>query len=199
LFKRYIACVLLKKSPPYIKVSYQNINENIGGKGGEFVIYTVGHSTRPLASFIKILKNYGIGILADIRRFPHSLKFPHFNRESLSRNLMAQNIDYIHIENLGGRRGNGFKGYINYMNSSDFAEGVNKLLKVASSGKTAIMCAEKLPWKCHRFLVATFLLKIGIQVVHIIDEKNFYYHKYANIGEFELGVEDPSGPLSMYF
>jgi len=179
-------------------VSYQSINEIIERSKRELVIYTVGHSTRSFASFVKILKNYGIDTLADIRRFPYSVRFPHFNRDFLSNNLVSQNINYIHIENLGGRRGNGFKGYINYMNSTDFAEGIDKLLSVALSGKTAIMCAEKLPWKCHRFLVATFLLKKGIQFAHIIDEKSFYYHKYVDIGEGSW-VKDLSGPLSIYF
>lgn len=142
-------------------------------------IYTIGHSTRTLAELVGLLRDHGVTRLADIRRFPGSRRHPHFSRESLEQTLPRRTeIAYEHFEDLGGRRRpmknspNGawesdqFRGYADHMDTPAFRAAVDHLL--ASDSPTAVMCAEAVPWRCHRNLLSDDLVRRGIEVLHII-------------------------------
>jgi uncharacterized protein (DUF488 family) len=141
-------------------------------------IYTIGHSTRTLDELISLLKEDEIERLADLRRYPGSRRYPHFSRESLSVSLPQNGIEYVHVPDLGGRRkprpnspntawrNEQFRGYADYMSTPEFAKALDALL--TSGLRTAIMCAEAVPWRCHRNLVADELTRRGHEVVHII-------------------------------
>jgi uncharacterized protein (DUF488 family) len=146
------------------------------------ILYTIGHSTHPLASFIDLLKSHEIAALGDIRRFPSSRKFPHFNREDLSAALAHSGIEYHWLEALGGRRGKtkqqdspnaglrneSFRNYADYMATTAFQTGIAQLLEIAARKRTAYMCSESVFWRCHRRLVSDYLLAQGISVEHIM-------------------------------
>jgi uncharacterized protein (DUF488 family) len=146
-------------------------------------VYTVGHSTRPLDEFVALLHAYGIVALVDIRTVPKSRHNPQFNRDALSESLPARGLDYRHVPALGGLRHtrkdspNGgwrnasFRGYADHMATAEFAAGLDELLSVAAEGTTAIMCAEAVPWRCHRSLVGDALIVRGIEVIDIFDER----------------------------
>ena len=138
-------------------------------------IWTIGHSTRSFEDLFSLLKHYNIENLVDVRRFPSSQKFPHFNQENLQSQLPHLGIDYIWLgDDLGGfRKG----GYAKYMKTKTFKEGLNKLLTIAKSGRTAIMCAEIVWFRCHRRWIAEQLVMAGFEVIHIIDDKKTYPHK----------------------
>ncbi|HEY8134360.1 MAG TPA: DUF488 domain-containing protein [Thermoanaerobaculia bacterium] len=141
-------------------------------------VYTIGHSTRSLDELIGLLREYKIGRLADIRRYPGSRRYPHFSREALAVSLPQRGIEYVHIPELGGRRkpatdspntawrNEQFRGYADYMATPEFARALDGLLM--SAVPTAIMCAEAVPWRCHRNLVADELTRRGHEVMHII-------------------------------
>ncbi|HEY8183392.1 MAG TPA: DUF488 domain-containing protein [Thermoanaerobaculia bacterium] len=141
-------------------------------------VYTIGHSTRPLDELIGLLKEHGVRRLADIRRFPGSRRYPHFSRESLANSLPKAGIEYVHVVELGGRRvplpdspntawrNDQFRGYADHMATAEFQNALDRLLE--SDVPTAIMCAEAVPWKCHRNLVADELTRRGHEVIHIL-------------------------------
>ena len=141
-------------------------------------IYTIGHSTRELLEFVRLLREYGVTRLADIRRFPGSRRYPHFAGEALAASLPRAGIDYLHVESLGGRRKpareseNGgweseqFRGYADHMSTPEFREAVDRLLD--SEKPTAYMCAEAVPWRCHRNLLSDEIVRRGVEVVHIL-------------------------------
>jgi len=143
-------------------------------------IYTIGHSTRTLDELVLLLKQNGIARLADIRRYPGSRRHPHFSRDSLAHELPERGIGYMHLPELGGRRtprkdspndaltSEAFRGYADYMGTKEFAEATEALVSLGREGSTAIMCAEAVPWRCHRNFVADELTRRGIEVVHIL-------------------------------
>ncbi|MGH7849691.1 MAG: DUF488 family protein [Thermodesulfobacteriota bacterium] len=136
-------------------------------------IFSIGHSNRTLVEFIGILKGYGIETLADIRSYPRSKRNTHFDRESLERELPASGIEYVWIKELGGMREG---SYEEYMNTPEFAAGLNALAALASGKKTAFMCAE-LDWRrCHRGFVSQALHSRGWDVLHIYDERESEAH-----------------------
>jgi uncharacterized protein (DUF488 family) len=130
-------------------------------------------------------------VVADIRRYPGSRKFPHFNREALSKLLSRENIEYLWLQALGGRRhstknskspnagikSTGFRNYADHMATDAFRQTVQKLMSVAAQRKTAIMCAEKLYWKCHRRFLSDYLVAQGAEVLHILESGNISVHK----------------------
>jgi uncharacterized protein (DUF488 family) len=147
-------------------------------------IFTIGHSTRRFDEFVATLEAHRIRHLADIRAFPISRRLPHFNRESLAESLPKAAIEYVWLQQLGGRRkrqakdspnvalrNEAFRNYADHMLSKEFEDGVDQLLQIASRGATAIMCAERVYFKCHRMLVSDYLIAHGHQVRHIDDEK----------------------------
>lgn len=145
-------------------------------------LFTIGHSTHPLDRFLELLAQHDIRVLADIRRFPSSRKFPHFNQASLAVELPSAGIEYHWLAALGGRRGKttdgssrnlslrneSFRNYADYMLTQEFRDGIGELLTVAEEKRTAFMCSESVFWRCHRRLVADYLLVNGITVQHIM-------------------------------
>jgi len=148
--------------------------------GGEPQIYSIGHSTRADQEFIELLRLHGIATLADIRTIPGSRRNPQFNREQLSEALQRAGIRYVHLPRLGGLRKSigetspnkawrnaSFRGYADYMLTDDFERGLTELLELAKQERLAMMCAEAVPWRCHRSLVSDALLARGRTVMHI--------------------------------
>ena len=142
----------------------------------ERIVYTIGHSNRTINEFLKLLRKYDIKIVVDVRRFPKS-RFPEYNRENLCRLLESNGIRYIWLgEKLGGFRG----GYIRYMGTREFWEGVRSLIEVAESMNViAVMCRERIPWRCHRRHIASALKTLGYRIIHIIDKDVVQEHKYT--------------------
>jgi len=132
------------------------------------LIYTIGSSNRGINKFIELLKDFNINLILDVRRFPTSKRFPPFKKTVLKQYLNKHEIDYIFLGNqLGGFRK---EGYEKFMKTSIFIQGLNKLENEAKKAVSAIMCAEKYPWKCHRKHISLKLEKRGWKVVHILDK-----------------------------
>ena len=145
-------------------------------------VHTIGHSTRPLEDFLGTLRAHDITSLVDIRTVPKSRHNPQFHIDSLSRTLPGAGIEYRHLPTLGGLReprkdspnrgwrNVSFRGYADYMATPEFASGIEELLVLARAQPTTIMCAEAVPWRCHRSLVGDALLVRGVDVIDIYDE-----------------------------
>jgi uncharacterized protein (DUF488 family) len=143
-------------------------------------IWTIGHSTHPFDEFVDMLKSFDIHLLVDIRRFPGSKRYPHFNKDALGKFLPNHNIEYRHLEDLGGRRKvkadsrntawrlPAFRGYADYMETDEFKKAIAKLEKMALKQRTVIMCSEAVWWSCHRSLVSDYLKVNGWKVIHIM-------------------------------
>jgi uncharacterized protein (DUF488 family) len=152
-------------------------------------IFTVGHSARGLKELIKILKSFGIGRVVDVRTIPRSKHNPQFNKEMLPLELEKEGIKYLHMPGLGGFRkeredskNNGwrdssFRGFADYMQTIEFEENLLQLYAVAQSEIAALMCAEAVPWRCHRSLIADALSLRGIKVMHILGLGKVYEHR----------------------
>ncbi len=163
------------------------------------IIYTIGHSTRSITDFISLLKELGIEVLADIRRFPGSKKYPWFNKENLEKELRKNNISYIHMEDLGGRRkvqpnsqndrwrNDSFRGYADYMETDEFKKAVLELEKTASEKTTAYMCSEAVWWSCHRSMVSDYLKAAGWKVLHIMTHGKAEEHPYTSAARITDG------------
>ncbi len=153
------------------------------------IIYTVGHSTSEIDKFLDLLKAHGVKAVADVRTIPKSRHNPQFNQEELKQSLKEAKIAYRHIKKLGGLRharkdsvnlgwkNTSFRGYADYMNTDDFASGLEQLKTMANKKVTAIMCAEAVPWRCHRSLIADALTKQKWAVFHIQSRKTANRHK----------------------
>jgi uncharacterized protein (DUF488 family) len=159
-------------------------------------ILTIGHSTRTIEDFIDLLKAHGVQLVVDIRTVPRSRRNPQFNEDTLAASLKESGIDYVRLKQLGGLRrprkdsqntgwrNPSFRGFADYMQTQDFEAGINELIRLARDRTLAIMCAEALPWRCHRSLVADALLVRGIKVEHIMSLKNRIEHsmtKWARV------------------
>ena len=157
----------------------------------EKTIWTIGHSTRSLDEFVGMLKSFQIALVADIRRFPGSKKYPHFNQDDLRISLGENNIEYIHFENLGGRRKTrpdsvntawrnaSFQGYADYMETPEFMNAMAELEAVASKRRTVYMCSEAVWWRCHRSMVSDILKFRGWKVNHIMGVGKETEHPYT--------------------
>lgn len=140
-------------------------------------IFTIGHSNRNLEDFMNILKHYNIEVLVDVRRFPTSRHNPQFKKDELENRLPENGVEYIWIENLGGfRKG----GYVDYMETREFKEELEKLIVIAKQKRTAVMCAELLWFKCHRNFISTAFAREGWEVIHIYDQKKSEKHKFVD-------------------
>jgi len=149
-----------------------------GDGGARF--YSVGHSTRPIEEFLALLGEHDIEAVVDVRTIPRSRHNPEFGKEVLQETLNSVGLGYIHLAQLGGLRrplpdspntgwrNTSFRGYADYMQTSAFEEGLAALLALGARSRVAIMCAEAVPWRCHRSLIADALLARGIEVVDII-------------------------------
>ncbi len=144
------------------------------------LILTVGHSTRPIEDFIRLLQAHGVTLIADVRTIPRSRHNPQFNAEALPASLEKAGIGYTHLTGLGGLRhatrlspnagwrNASFRGFADYMQTPEFENALNELLPLAERCQLALMCAEAVPWRCHRSLIADALLVRGIRVEHIM-------------------------------
>ena len=144
-------------------------------------IYTVGHSTRTLEAFLDLLRREGIRYLADVRRFPGSRRHPHFASAALALELRAAGIEYRHMPSLGGRRdpdpasrnvgwrNASFRGYADHMATAEFQRALDELIEAGNRMATTVMCAEAVPWRCHRNLIADALVAREHEVRHILD------------------------------
>ena len=163
-------------------------------------IWTIGHSTRNIDFFISLLEENGIKLLADVRSWPGSRRYPHFNREALAESLNAHGIRYQHFPELGGKRkpkpdsrntawrNASFRGYADHMETDEFHQGMERLLDVAArTGPTAIMCAEAVWWRCHRSLVSDCLKSSGIEVVHILNANKTQLHPFTSAARIVNG------------
>jgi len=152
-------------------------------------IYTIGHSTRTLDELIEVLRAHGIKVLADVRKFPGSRRLPWFNAPNLAATLPQAGIDYRPFTGLGGRRkalqdspnagwrNDSFRGYADYMQTPQFAAALIELMEIAARSPTAIMCAEAVPWRCHRSLIADALAVAGWRVLQIQSRKTARVHR----------------------
>jgi hypothetical protein len=143
-------------------------------------VLTIGHSTRTIQEFVSMLEAHGAELLVDVRSIPKSRRVPQFNSDALAVSLQAQGIEYLHLKNLGGRRhprkdsvnlgwrNASFRGYADYMATDEFREGLERLLQLARTKRAAIMCAEAVPWRCHRSLIGDALLVQGVRVDDIM-------------------------------
>lgn len=151
-------------------------------------VFTIGHSTRELAEFIHLLETYGVTRIADVRTVPRSRHNPQFNRETLPDALKTANIGYAHFLGLGGLRharadsinmawhNASFRGFADYMQTDEFAEYLERLIDLAKEEHIALMCAEAVPWRCHRSLIADALTVRGIPVEHIMSTAHHQPH-----------------------
>lgn len=152
-------------------------------------IYTIGHSTRTADEFLSIIKAFTIELVADIRTIPRSRRNPQYDLESLRRFLAEHHVEYVHLPALGGLRhprkdspnsgwtNASFRGYADYMQTPEFQRAIEDLISRAAETGTVIMCAEAVPWRCHRSLVGDALLVRGIHVEDIMSEKSSKPHK----------------------
>jgi uncharacterized protein (DUF488 family) len=163
----------------------------------EGAIFTVGHSTLPIERFIALLQTYGIERLVDIRTIPRSRHNPQFNDTALATSSAAQHIEYVHVQALGGLRharkdspntgwrNGGFRGYADYMQTTAFQDALEALIHMSRQKRIAIMCAEAVPWRCHRSLVADALSVRGVPVVEILSESSYRMHKLTPFAQVE--------------
>lgn len=153
------------------------------------VLFTIGHSTHSIEEFIELLNAHRVQHLVDVRSIPKSRHVPQFNTDALKAAVRAANIDYTHLKTLGGRRQTckdsintgwrnaSFRGYADYMAKPEFAEGLHALTEIASANETAIMCAEAVPWRCHRSLIADAMMLQGWEVRDILATAPANEHK----------------------
>jgi len=163
----------------------------------EAAIFTLGHSTLPIERFVALLRAYGIERLVDIRTVPHSRHNPQFNDTALASSLTAEHLEYVHMQALGGLRharqdspntgwrNKSFRGYADYMQTAEFHDGLETLIQMSRRKRVAIMCAEAVPWRCHRSLVADALSIRGIPVIEILSETSYRMHKLTPFAHVE--------------
>lgn len=161
------------------------------------MIYTIGHSTRPQRELIDILHHHGILLLVDVRTVPQSRYNPQFNRSELQIAIPQASIEYLHFPGLGGLRKatadspntgwkeGGFRGFADYMLTSEFSLAVELLLRTAEGKRTAIMCAEASPQHCHRLLLSDAFVARGIEVTHILGMDKTETHKLTPFARLE--------------
>jgi uncharacterized protein (DUF488 family) len=160
-------------------------------------IFTLGHSTLPIERFVALLHSYGIKRLVDIRTIRRSRHNPQFNESAMATALTAERIEYVPLQALGGLRNarkdspnsgwrnRGFRGYADYMQTAAFQAGLELLMQMSRQMRVAIMCAEALPWRCHRSLVADALNVHGIPVIEILKENDYRTHRLTPFAHVE--------------
>lgn len=159
------------------------------------IIYTVGHSTRTIDDFIELIKSYGIEEVIDVRTIAGSKYNPQYNEENLRKSLEENSLTYLHLKELGGLRhpnkdsinkgwvNKSFRGYADYMQTLEFLKAVEQLIVLSNKNKVVIMCAEAVPWKCHRTLIGDALTVRKIKVVDILSIDNHITHKLTKFAE----------------
>ena len=180
-------------------------------RGGTIVplvvtVWSVGHSTRSFADFLALLREHGIQRLVDVRHFPSSERVPWTNRDALDRTLRETGIAYAHREPLGGYRtpradssntgwrSAGFRGYADHMAEPGFRQALDRLILEAQEERTAVMCAEAVPWRCHRSLLADALLARGGRVLHVLGPGSVREHRLTPFARVREGLVTYPGP-----
>jgi uncharacterized protein (DUF488 family) len=173
-------------------------------------LWTIGHSTKPIDEFLALLKSHSITRLVDVRTIPRSRHNPQFDAHALDTSLEKAGITYIHQPQLGGLRkpkkdsinegwkNASFRGYADYMQTPEFAAALTRLLELAGSRRVAVMCAEAVPWRCHRSLIADALTARGIAVDHIMSAAKADPHtltSFAKVNGVEVTYPSPELPL----
>lgn len=160
-------------------------------------ILTIGHSTRTLDEFVGLLKTYKVTLVVDVRTIPRSRHNPQFNKETLPNTLKLAGVKYVHMPEIGGLRrptrdsinlawrNRSFRGYADYMQTKEFTENLLNLIALARENCLAIMCAEALPWRCHRSLIADALVVRHIKVEHILNAESSISHKLTEWAQVE--------------
>jgi uncharacterized protein (DUF488 family) len=169
-------------------------------------VLTVGHSTRPIEEFVSLLKKHGVTCVVDVRTVPRSRRNPQFNRDTLPASLKAADIAYTHLAGLGGLRrprpdsintgwkNASFRGYADYMQTPEFGASLENLIELAKKQRVALMCAEAVPWRCHRSLIADALVARGIPTEHIMSESRRDAHAIRSFAKRKgIYVTYPSG------
>ncbi|MBV8515602.1 MAG: DUF488 domain-containing protein [Acidobacteria bacterium] len=164
---------------------------------GRLTIFTIGHSTHPIDEFIALLREHGIEQLVDVRTVPKSRHVPQFNSEALAGALGKRGIAYVHLKALGGLRhakkdsvntgwrNASFRGYADHMSTQEFAQGIDQLIELARKKHTVIMCAEAVPWRCHRSLIGDALLVRGIAAEDIMSTTSIRQHKLTEFAKID--------------
>jgi uncharacterized protein (DUF488 family) len=159
-------------------------------------VFTIGHSTRTIDEFVELLKTYSVNLVVDVRTVPHSRHNPQFNKEALP-NTLKPNVKYIHMPEIGGLRrpkpnsvnlaweNSGFRGYADFMQTKEFTENLLKIIVLARLNCLALMCAEALPWRCHRNLISDALVVRHIRVEHIIGQNSLISHQLNELAHAE--------------
>jgi len=152
-------------------------------------VYTIGHSNRPIDAFLRMLGAFGVEAVADVRTVPRSRHNPQYEQEALRRALSEHGIEYVHLKSLGGLRrprcdspntgwkNESFRGYADYMQTDEFRAGLADLIRLANEKTIAIMCAEAVPWRCHRSLISDALVVRSARVEDILSDKRAQEHK----------------------
>jgi hypothetical protein len=170
-------------------------------------VVTVGHSTRSLDELLDLLRRCGVQRVVDVRTMPRSRKNPQFDREHLPEPLRRSGIDYTHVAGLGGLRRRrpdsvntgwrnaSFRGYADYMQTPEFEASLNALLDLARGARVALMCAEAVPWRCHRSLIADALVVRGVAVEHLISGARVRPHRvtpWAHVDGARITYRSPA-------
>ncbi len=162
-------------------------------------VLTIGHSTHELAEFLRLLQAHGVTTVADIRTVPRSRRNPQYNKETLPDALKIAGIGYVHLPGLGGLRharadspnlawrNASFRGFADYMQTDEFAENLESLINLSQDEQVALMCAEAVPWRCHRSLVADALVARGLAVEHIMSSIHLKLHALTPWARVEGG------------
>jgi len=174
------------------------------------LIFTIGHSTHPIERFLALLGEHRIAILADVRSFPSSRRWPQFNQSELGTSLERMRIEYLWLKRLGGRRHEpaagsphtawthpAFRSYADYAESPDFAAGLAELTDAAGRARAAYMCAEGLWWRCHRRIISDHLLVRGWDVTHILPDGKLAAHAltpFARVADGRIIYDGSAGP-----
>ena len=175
--------------------------------------WTLGHSTRPIDEFIGLLRAHQISLLVDVRTVPRSCYNPQFNTDTLAQSLRNAGLHYRHLSELGGLRkpkndslnegwrNASFRGYADYMQTEEFQRALEELMAYSTDKKTAIMCAEAVPWRCHRSLIADALVSLGWDIRHIMSPEKATPHVLTSFAHFEKGAlfyPKPTDPPSLF-
>jgi uncharacterized protein (DUF488 family) len=160
-------------------------------------IFTIGHSTRTLDEFVDLLEAYGVTLVVDVRSVPRSRHNPQFNKETLPESLKLAGVNYVHMPDIGGLRrtkpdsvntawkNKSFRGYADYMQTKEFTEQLLNLIALARENTVAIMCAEAVPWRCHRSLISDALVVRQVKVKHILTKDNIIRHRLSEWAHVE--------------
>lgn len=161
------------------------------------IVHTVGHSTLALDDFLALLESHGIETVADVRRFPASRRHPHFGAEPLARALGPGGLTYVSFPGLGGRRrgrpdsphtawrNESFRAYADHMDTPEFAQALGQLVTLATARPTTLLCAEAVPWRCHRQLIADALVARGVEVRHVVGPGRAEPHRLTPFARLE--------------